>query len=960
MTARILLGQEKKRRVATDSKTHKITQFVESIRHLRWYGWQKAWLDRILEKRQRELNLRVVTGLLSIVINFINSLASGMFPVAAFYAYTALAGLPLRINLAFPALQLFTMLETNMRDIPNLITVLINASVAVGRIEDFMSEPNKKDPVRSALPSEELGLKNATFAWPGSQHIVLLEISLSFPVGLTVIRGRVGAGKTALLQALLGELDLVNGSLVRPNQVVGFCAQSPWLQSMSIRENILFHTPYEESRYKQVLDACALIPDLAGFKDGDLSNLGDNGVGLSGGQKARVALARAVYSKAKILLLDDPLSALDHQTADKIVHKCLLGPITRDRIVVLVTHRTSLCEEYASQIIEVSGPNAYTVRNGFPITAGDGIGKYAEFDEQVVDSLADERLANDVAPDNFIEDEHRAHGGVKASVYWEYIKAGQLKWWVVLICFVSIYRMIAVGESWFLKQWAEAYGRTQQSIASLSGFFRSLPSPEANIRPWLLGFFLIALAQSIMFLVSQAFMVVIVFCAGRQMFKRIMHRVSHSTFRFFDITPVGRLMNRMTSDMNTIDGHISFQLQNVAWLSITWISSIVVIAAVTPIFLVFSLALTLAFVMIFLRFLPTSQSLRRLEMVSLSPLMSNFGALVDGLTTVRERFQDRVIAVTDAFQKMDHFYWSLQAWLMFRFDSLSACSTFLLTLLSIYTNVSPGLTAFVLVAASQFVTSTHSLCKQYGQLQMDFVSVERVVELLHLEQEPAGDIEPPAAWPTFSGDIVLEDVTIRYAPHFDPALSDISLTIKGGSNTAIVGRTGSGKSTLALSLLATILPCKGRILIDKVDISKTFVAQDPVLFPGTIRQNLDPISEHTDFECETVLAKICGEHGYGWSLETEIDTGGSNLSQGQRQLIGLARAILRRSAVIILDEATASIDVETASRIQKILREEMSGRTIITIAHRVEAVQHADHFIVLGNGRVLEEGAVIR
>ncbi|KAL9045794.1 MAG: hypothetical protein Q9214_001225 [Letrouitia sp. 1 TL-2023] len=382
---------------------------------------------------------------------------------------------------------------------------------------------------------------------------------------------------------------------------------------MSIRENILFHTPYEESRYKQVLDACALIPDLAGFKDGDLSNLGDNGVGLSGGQRARVALARAVYSKAEILLLDDPLSALDHETADNIVHKCLLGPITRCRIVILVTHRTRLCEEYASQIIEVSGPNAYAVRNGSSISASDGMGKRAEFDEEGVNSLADESLANDAAPDKFIEDEHRAYGGVKASVYWEYIKAGQLKWWVVLICFVSIYRIIAIGEYWFLKQWTEAYGRTQEGIASLSGFFRSLPSPEANIRPWLLGFFLIAFAQSVMFLVSQAFMVVIVFCAGRQMFKHIMCQVSHSAFRFFDITPVGRLMNRMTSDMNTIDGHISFQLQNVAWLSITWVSSIVVIAAITPIFLVFSFALALAFVMIFLWFLPTSQSLRRLE-----------------------------------------------------------------------------------------------------------------------------------------------------------------------------------------------------------------------------------------------------------------------------------------------------------------------------------------------------------
>ena len=352
-----------------------------------------------------------------------------------------------------------------------------------------------------------------------------------------------------------------------------------------------------------------------------------------------------------------------------------------------------------------------------------------------------------------------------------------------------------------------------------------------------------------------------------------------------------------------------------AFLSITWLSSIIIIAGVTPVFLVFSLLLSLAFVLIFLRFLPTSQSLRRLEMVSLSPLMSNFGALLDGLTTVRafcaqSVFQDRVIAVTDAFQKMDHFYWSLQAWLMYRFDVLSACATLILSLLAIYTGVSAGLTAFVLIAASQFVTSTHALCRQYGQLQMDFVSVERVVELLHLKQEPAGIVDPPAWWPSYAGDIVFEDVTIRYAPHLDPSLSSMSFCIPRGSTTALLGRTGSGKSTLSLALLATILPESGRILIDGIDISKvnkqalrsrvTFLAQDPVLFPGSMRHNLDPLDGYSNEACEAVLNRICGNHQ--WTLDTEIEPGGQNLSQGQRQLVGLARAILRRSSVVILDE----------------------------------------------------------
>ena len=302
---------------------------------------------------------------------------------------------------------------------------------------------------------------------------------------------------------------------------------------------------------------------------------------------------------------------------------------------------------------------------------------------------------------------------------------------------------------------------------------------------------------------------------------------------------------------------------------------------------------------------------------------------------------------------------------MYRFDILSACSTFILALLAIYSGLSSGLTAFLLVSASSFVKATHELCKQYGRLQLDFVSVERVVELLHLEQEPSGSLDPPAWWPSYTSDIVFENVTVRYAPHLDPALSDVSFTLKGGSNTAVIGRTGSGKSTLALALLATITPESGRILIGGFDISKadkqalrtriTFLAQDPVLFPGSLRHNLDPTEEHTDSACEAVIARVCGS--YNWTLDTQIDVGGKNLSQGQRQLVGLARAILRRSAIVIMDEATASIDKDTAWEIQRVLREEMTDSTVVTIAHRPSAVRGADYCLALGNARVIGQGS---
>ncbi|CAG8197715.1 unnamed protein product [Penicillium olsonii] len=993
---RVLLRWERVRRAATDTRLQITSQFVEAIRHLRWYGWQNHWLQQVMDARQHELNIRIVTSLWSIMIRFVNAFASGAFPVVALYAYTFLAGRELRIDIIFPALQLFSMLESRLRDIPGLITSLINASIALGRIEDFMSEPDKEiTPSATKGLNDRLSIKSGSFAWPGKVIPVLVDINVSIPRGLTVVTGKIGAGKTAFLQALLGELDQVGGSVNIPNEMVGYCAQTPWLQSMSIRENILFSAPYHDKRYKQTLEACALLPDLSQFKHGDLSFVGENGIGLSGGQKARVALARAVYSTSRVLFLDDPLSALDHNTAEFVVRKCLLGPLMKGRTIVLVTHRTALVREFAHQIIEISENHAVAYdRQAVALSEYETSSHDSDQDGEIEAQTTVEEEAAAV-PAKFIEDEHRAEGGVKARVYWNYIRAGKYRWWLALVLILAIYRLMAVGQSWFLKGWGEAYEQTTAVEANLpnlltdhkvssrpisssldawftpQGPMDQLPSPREDVRPWLWAFFAIISLQAITLLVAQLLMFVIVYCAGQSLFRQVLVRVSHSTFRYLDTIPLGRLMNRLTSDIGVVDGNISEQFQAIAFQVITWVSSILVIATATPMFLLFSLILTAAFVMVFLRFLPTSQSLRRLEMVSLSPLLSNFGELLHGLTTVRAfhaetRFQDRVISVVDKFQGMDHFYWSLQSWLMYRFEGLSALSTFCLTALALYTNTTPGLIAFVLIAANNFVESTHALCKQYGQLQMDFVSVERVDELLHIKEEAPGSIAPPAAWPTYGSDIIFDNVALRYAPNLDPSLMNVSLRIPGGSTIAVTGRTGSGKSTLAMSLLSVIKPESGRILIDGIDIAEvstqalrtrvTFVAQDPVLFSGSIRLNLDPTEEYSDEQCTEVLERLCSRHH--WNLETHIEAGGRNLSQGQRQLIALTRAVLRRSAIVILDEATASVDQETSLEIQQIIREELQQSTVLTIAHRIEAVKDADYFVVLDQGRVSREGHV--
>ena len=986
----------KRSRGATDARLQVTSQYIESIRHLRWYSWHEKWLKQIHEAREHELLLRVRIMIWSSVMNFTNMLSNGLFPVAALYGYTVLAQRTLSIDIMFPALNLFSMLAGNLREIPQIITQLANAYVAMSRIEEFMQEPDREEKLTLAETVDgTLRLSNCSFAWPDQHEPVLRELNLHFGEGFHIVHGKVGSGKSALLQALMGELDRLSGESQIPDEMIGYCSQTPWLQSMTIRDNILFSAPYDEWRYRNVLDACELLPDLASFDHGDLSPIGENGIGLSGGQKARVALARAVYSQTRILLLDDPISALDFNTAESIVSKCFDGPLMKGRVVVLVTHRTDLVRRVATQYVLVDDGTALVsssnssssdiTRTGTP-NGTKGV------DQDGGDGVRNRDIDTAAIPSKFEEEEHRAEFGVKARVYWQYIKSGKLKWWTMTTLALAIYRFSSVGQTWFLKTFAEAYqhvsskqmalvqvnGASDMHLlrltgsshsASITDVFKNLPPPEENVHPWLLVYLAIACEIALAAWLAQIFLVVLMYASAKSLFSRAIIKVSKANFRFYDVTPVGRLMNRLTSDIGTIDGNIAQQFHTIALQAISWITALTVIASVTPLFLVFSVCFVAFTIWIFSMFLPTSQSLRRLEMSTLSPLFSNFGELLHGLTTVRafhaqRRFLDRITSVVDKFQGMDHFYWTLQNWLAFRLQNMSAVATFILTAMALYTNVSPGLTAFVLTAAGNFIRSTHVLCRRFGSLQMDFVSVERVDELLRLEEEPSGDISPPASWPAYGADIVLDHVTVRYAPHLEPSLNDISIRIPGGSTTAVLGRTGSGKSTLAVTLLNVVRPETGTITIGGLDTKTvtnkalrervTFVAQDPVLFPGSIRHNLDPLEYHSDEDCDAVLQRVCGRHG--WTLETNVEAGGRNVSQGQRQLIGLARAILRRSSVVILDEATASIDYDTSMEIQEILRDELKEATVITIAHRLQAVKDADYAVILDNKRVLRQG----
>lgn len=729
-----------------------------------------------------------------------------------------------------------------------------------------------------------------------------------------------------------------------------------------------------------------------------------SGIGLSGGQRARVALARAVYSSARILLLDDPISALDYNTATSVMRNCIAGPLMKDRIVVLSTHRISLVHNYSANFYEVSQGSVHrVVQDPFddPLDSVEGVSQL----EEPADSSALDKGNDDSSTRKFHNEEHREEGGVKGRVWLAFIKAGQ-HFWILLAAMMILTQILRILQQWFYKAWGEAYGDVQisgQALIQDSGLFRSnvlptgvtttdqsimstplisasnifepgdyLPSPREDLRPWLTILIVLGVVSSLSLTGYGCSQFAAVYQTSKNLFAQALSRVTHATFRFFDVTPTGRLLNRLTSDIDVLDKALTF-FGHTIFFAMLWATSVVVIASISPLFLVLVVLLMTGFGLVFMHFLPTSRDLKRLETVSLSPMYTRFGELLQsqGLITVRafhaqHSFEESIIATIDDFQGKTHFYWSIQNWLMYRYENISAAAAFGLTAVALFVNLSAGLTAFMLVNAETLIMATHILCLRFGDIQTEFVSVERIVELMEVEQEPPGTLMPPASWPPFGADISLSNVTVRYAAELDPSLKDITLTIPGGKITAVIGRTGSGKSTLASALLNLVRPDAGVISIGNIPLTDvdvntlrrrvTFIAQDPVLFDGTIHDNLDPIEEYTKLECGDVLARIAASAGQNLDLNDRVESGGRNFSQGQRQLLGIARAVLRRSSIVILDEATASIDVETSTALQKIVREEMQEATVITIAHRAEAVEGVDYVVELEAGRVKRVG----
>jgi ABC-type multidrug transport system fused ATPase/permease subunit len=967
LLVRQVIKLERQRTVLSDRRAQAVAHFVEASRPLKLNGWTSSWRDRILRFRDVEMRKRLHISIVNATISTINVFGGAVYPFASICLYTLILGRGLPNDVIWPSLQLFAQLESSTREAFDLISAVWKCTIPVERVNKYMAEPDRDEDAFSGSQDRDIEFVKASFSRPSTDHLVLRDLTLKFTTGLNIIRGKVAAGKTSLLLAILNEMEHRSGLFSRADEPIAYAQQLPWLQNKTIRENIIFHEPFDADRYREVLMACSLLPDLMAFPMGDRTKLEEGGIGLSGGQKARVALARAVYSSCRILLLDDPLAALDHDTASYIVQYFLRGPLAKGRNIILVTHRDDLVLKHADQVVDITDGVAHVLtpqevkeelEHPHHVNSG-------PTEEVQPHEASHDHASEDVAEFKDLPEEVTETGSIPLGIYLKYMGAGGWHLWLSLAAFYGLSRYCDIARARLL----EAWGYESTSLEGLvTSSYWGLPDPSRHPLPWLYVLAGLSIAQVVAYASAQILLASISIRAAQTLFRIAINRVSKASFRYHDITPTGQLKNRLISDMGMVDGGILAPLESFVFNFVALILSLFAIMTHQAFLVIVVFVVAMLFAYFYRIYVPASRCLRRMEMRYLTPIIANIGVMQDGLVTIRAlkvegRFQDRHLEAVDDFQKHDHFFWSMTFWLDFRLGMSSAIMRTILVLSMVYMGTPASAVGFVLTQTNIAMIAVQQLCEKFAALQLDAVSLERVDALNRVPEEPSGDMEPPQDWPRPCDSVCFKSMSFKYADNLPSVIDDVSFEIPGGSTCAVLGRTGSGKSTIANALLATEAPSSGTVTIGSIDLAKvdrtalrnrvTFIQQDPILFPGTLRDNIDPVSKFSEQECTNAIHRVLGAE---WGLDSRIDAGGKNLSQGQRQLVGICRAVLRRSGLVILDEATASIDRGTAATVQRILRQELKESTVITIAHRLEAVEDATWCLRLDRGRVVECG----
>ncbi|KAL4792353.1 P-loop containing nucleoside triphosphate hydrolase protein [Aspergillus venezuelensis] len=1026
-----------------DARSRLMTEILNNIKSIKLYAWNNAFMNKLSHIRNDlELNTLRKIGATQSIANFTWQSTPFLVSCSTFTVFVLIEDRPLTTSIVFPALTLFNLLTFPLSILPMVITSIIEASVAVKRLTDyFTAEELQTDAVKyedavTHIGDESVRIRDATFTWDRYKGDTSLEnIDLSCRKGeLNCIVGRVGSGKSSLLQALLGDLWKKDGEVVVRGRIA-YVAQAAWVMNASVRENIVFGHRWDPQFYDLTVEACALLDDFKNLPDGDQTEVGERGISLSGGQKARLTLARAVYARADIYLLDDVLSAVDQHVGRHLINNVLgRSGILSSKTRILATNAIPVLKEADfigllrdktliekgtyEQLMAMKGEVANLVRTTMNDSDDEGSGAesrslaspdssesatmivepdtdFSDTDdaEQQIGSLAPIktsapprrtstvtlRRASTVSwqgPRRKLGDEENVlkskqtqetseQGKVKWSVYGEYAKNSNLVA-VGFYLFTLVGAQVAqVGGSYWLKHWTEM---SETQSAPSAGKF--------------IGIYLaLGLGSSLLVIVQN--LILWIFCsieASRKLHERMAFSIFRSPMRFFETTPSGRVLNRFSSDIYRIDEVLARTFNMLFGNSAKALFTLGVIATSTPPFLILVIPLGYIYFSYQKYYLRTSRELKRLDSVTRSPIFAHFQESLGGVSTIRAYRQEERFSLENEWRmdaNLRAYFPSISAnrWLAVRLEfigSVIILASALLSIISVATGsgLSAGMVGLAMSYALQITQSLNWIVRQTVEVETNIVSVERVLEYAALPSEAPEVIfknRPAIGWPA-QGAVSFQNYSTRYREGLDLVLKDVSLDIKPHEKIGVVGRTGAGKSSLTLALFRIIEPTNGSISIDNLDVSTiglfdlrgrlAIIPQDPAMFEGTVRDNLDPRHAHDDTELWSVLeharlkAHVSQMEG---QLDAHVQEGGSNLSQGQRQLISLARALLTPSNILVLDEATAAVDVETDALLQRTLRSSIfQDRTIITIAHRINTIIDSDRIVVLDKGRVAE------
>uniref|UniRef100_A0A452DVR8 Multidrug resistance-associated protein 4 n=1 Tax=Capra hircus TaxID=9925 RepID=A0A452DVR8_CAPHI len=981
----------------TDVRIRTMSEVITGIKTIKMNAWEESFIDLITRLRRKEISKILKSSYLR-GMNFASFFALSKIMIFVTFITNEFLDNRITASQVFVVVTLIEALRfSSTLYFPMAVEKVSEAVVSIRRIKNFLllDEIPELHPQRPSDDERIVDMQDFTAFWDEELETPTLR-GLSFtvrPGELLAVVGPVGAGKSSLLRALLGELPPRQGK-VSVHGRIAYVSQQPWVFPGTVRSNILFGKKYEKDRYEKVIRACALEEDLQKLNRGDLTVTGDGGTPLSEGQKARVSLARAVYQDADIYLLDDPLSTVDAGVSRHLFEQCVRQAL-KDKITILVTHQMQYLKD-ASQILILKDGN--TVKRG----------TYSEFLKSRVDifslfekgnkqsepspvletstldleslglSLQSPRHSlKDAAPEDQDSEniqvtlplEDHFEGKVGFKTYENYFTAGADWPVIIFLILVNIAAQVAyVLQDWWLALWANV----QSNL-----YVGTLGKEDVGvifILNWYLGVYSGLTASTILFGITRSLLIFYILVNSSQtLHRRMLETILNAPVLFFNSNPIGRILNRFSKDIGQMDDLLPLTFLDCIQTFLLVVGVVGVMVAAIPWTAIPVIPLGIIFFALQWYFLRTSRDVKRLECTTRSPVFSHLASSLRGLCTIRaykaeQKFQE----VFDSHQDLHSEAWFLllttSRWLAVYLDVI--CAIFVTVVafgaLILVETLDPGQVGLVL-SLTITLTGMFQLCvRQSAKVENMMISVERVIEYTDLKKEvPWGHVYVPPSWP-HEGRIVFDNVNFRYNSQGPLILKDLRAHIGSREKLGIVGRTGAGKSSLITALFRLSEP-EGDIWIDglltaNVGLNRlrkemSVAPQESILFTGTMRENLDLHNEHTDEELWNALEEVQLKEAIEdlpYKMDTELVEFGSNLSVGQRQLVCLARAILRKSQILIIDKATSNVDPSTDRLIQKKILEKFAQCTVLIIAHRLSTVIDSESIMVLDSGELKE------